>query len=305
MAKIVFGGAMSHSPMMNYPIPRDHDQVAVFKRAVAEMGRRIREVKPDVVVIFGPDHFRALFYDLMPAFVIGVGRVAGWGDWHTPIGPFATCPTLAKHVLKTTLTEGFDPASSYDIKVDHGVIQPVQLMDLADLPIVPVVFNAAGPPLPTPIRCHAFGAAVGRAIESFSDDIRVAIVASGGISHDPPVPSPESNDPEIVERAIHGRINGFAASKERETSLLENVTTLQGRINPEWDRYVLDRILQGAAAKLARELTTESIFTDGGNGAQEIRTWIAMAGALGDRKLHELCYEPINALVTGMGVIVS
>ncbi len=43
MAKIVFGGAMSHSPMMNYPIPKDHDQVAVFKQAVTEMGRRIRE----------------------------------------------------------------------------------------------------------------------------------------------------------------------------------------------------------------------------------------------------------------------
>jgi 2,3-dihydroxyphenylpropionate 1,2-dioxygenase len=242
---------------------------------------------------------------LMPAFVIGVGHVAGWGDWHTPIGPFITRPALAKHILKTTITEGFDPASSYDIKVDHGVIQPIQLMDLADLPIVPVVFNAAGPPLPTPIRCHAFGAAIGRAVESFPEDSRVAIVASGGISHDPPVPSPESSDPEIVERAIHGKTNGFAASKERETSLLENVDTLQGRINAEWDRYVLDRILRGDAATLARELTTESIFAAGGNGAQEIRTWIAMAGALGDRKLNELCYEPINALVTGMGVIVS
>jgi 2,3-dihydroxyphenylpropionate 1,2-dioxygenase len=301
----VFGGAMSHSPMMNYPIPKDHEQVEVFKSAIAEMGRRIRAAKADVIVIFGPDHFRALFYDLMPAFVIGVGSVAGWGDWNTPEGPFLTCPPLAKHILKSALNEGFDPASSYDIKVDHGVVQPIQLMDLADLPIVPIVFNAAGPPLPTPIRCHAFGAAIGRAIESFPEDLRVAIVASGGISHDPPTPSPESADPEIVERAIHGRTNGFAASKERETSLLKNVDKLQGRINAEWDRYILDHILSGKAATLARELTTESIFAAAGNGAQEIRTWIAMAGALGDRRLNEICYEPINALVTGMGVIVS
>jgi 2,3-dihydroxyphenylpropionate 1,2-dioxygenase len=167
MATIVFGGALSHSPMMNYPIDRDHDAVARFKSAVAEMSRLIHQASPDAIVIFGPDHFRALFCDLMPAFVVAVDRVQGWGDWNTPVGPFATSGALAKHIVAALLNTGFDPACSYDIKVDHGVTQPLQLMDLTEFPIVPILINAAGPPLPTPARCYEFGAATGRAVRSF------------------------------------------------------------------------------------------------------------------------------------------
>src|SRR5689334_5948471 len=103
MAKIVFGGAMSHSPMMNLPIPKDHDRVERFKVAVAQLASRLREAKPDVLVVFGPDHFRALFYDLMPAFTIGLDRVSGWGDWNTPVGPFLTNSHLADHIVQTCL----------------------------------------------------------------------------------------------------------------------------------------------------------------------------------------------------------
>src|SRR5438874_1995484 len=128
MAQIVFAGALSHSPMMNFPIEKDHDQVERFKAAVTEMGTRLREAKPDVLVMLGPDHFRALFYDLMPAFTIGVDRVAGWGDWNTPGGPFPTNTELAKHILNTALCEDFDLAFSHEIKVDHGITQPLQLL---------------------------------------------------------------------------------------------------------------------------------------------------------------------------------
>src|SRR2546421_6010496 len=112
MAKIVFGGAMSHSPMMNLPIPKGRDQVERFKNAVQELASRLRAAEPDVLVLFGPDHFRALFYDLMPAFTIGIDRIAGWGDWNTPTGPFVSQPELANHILHTCLAQDFDAAFS-------------------------------------------------------------------------------------------------------------------------------------------------------------------------------------------------
>ncbi len=52
-------------------------------------------------------------------------------------------------------------------------------------------------------------------------------------------------------------------------------------------------------------MNEQSIFEAAGKGAQEIRTWVAMAGALDDAPMHVLCYEPIDALITGMGVIAS
>ncbi len=295
MATIVFGGALSHSPLMNFPIAKDHGQVAKFQAAVDGLKQRLLESAPDIVMVFGPDHFRALFYDLMPAFVISVGVVKGCGDWNTPRGPFATNREFAGHVLQGLLDEGFAPAFSHDIQVDHGITQPLQLLNIAHLPVLPVLINAAGPPLPPPGRCYEFGAAVGRAIAAFPKDLRIAVLASGGLSHDPPAPSEEN--------AIHGRINGFAESRDRETSLMKKVDALQARINPEWDRMVLRHFEEGAVQSLAAGLTGETIFNEAGNGGQEIRTWIAAAGALGDPKMRLLSYEPIQALMTGMGVI--
>jgi 2,3-dihydroxyphenylpropionate 1,2-dioxygenase len=233
----------------------------------------------------------------MPAFVVGVEGISGWGDWDTPTGPFPAHPQLANHIVQTTLSENFDAAFSRELKVDHGITQPLQLMDLTRTPLVPIIVNAAGSPLPTPERCYRFGAAVGRAILSFPVDLRVAILASGGLSHDPPSPSDHN--------ALHGRTNGFASDRERETKLMRMADKLESRINPKWDHDVLDHFELGTVAKLAAEMTTESILEAAGRGGQEIRTWIAMAGAIGNRPMRVLCYEPIDALITGMGVICT
>lgn len=294
MAKIVFGGALSHSPMMNLPSAEPSDQVVRFKSAVQELTRRLQDSNAEVLLVFGPDHFRTLFYDLMPAFTIGVGEVRGWGDWNTPAGPFEVQTGLAEHIIESTLKDGFEPAFSREIKVDHGITQPLQLMNV-NLPMIPVVINCAAPPLPTPWRCYSFGAAIERAIRSWPENIRVALIASGGLSHDPPAPSREN--------ALHGRTNGFAASRERETLLMKRADELQARINPEWDRMVLDRFTRGEVSAFAATLNASSIHEAAGNGGQEIRTWLALAGALGDLRLNVLFYEPIAPLITGMGVV--
>src|SRR5205814_9802795 len=117
-----------------------------FTSALQEVRRRLEAAKPDVLVIFGPDHFRTLFYDLMPAFVIGIGSVEGWGDWDTPRGPFITHPVFAKYILDNVLRDGFEPAFSRDLKIDHGVTQPLQLLNATPTAIVPILINAAGPP---------------------------------------------------------------------------------------------------------------------------------------------------------------
>jgi len=297
MARIVFCGAMSHSPLMNFPSEKDREPIARFRAAVAVMAEQLHAARPDVVIIFGPDHFRTLFCDLMPAFALGTDHIEGWGDWNTPAGPFETNRELAEHILAAVFSEGFDAAFSREIKIDHGITQPVQLLELSDIPIIPIIINCAAPPFPFPSRCHHFGRAVGRAIRSFTSDLSVALVGSGGLSHDPPAPS--------AENAVHGRTNGFASSRDREAKLMSRIDSLQRRINSEWDRNVLDHFLSGRVDTLAAKLTTTEIDESAGSGAQEIRTWIAIAGASGDSPMRILFYEPIDALITGMGIVVA
>jgi 2,3-dihydroxyphenylpropionate 1,2-dioxygenase len=310
MAQIVAAGALAHSPLINKPPPdKDAPQIAAYRGYAADLGRRIMAVRPDVVLIFGQDHFRTLFYDMMPAFLVGTGRIDAWGDWDTPNGPFTTAPELARHIHRSLLVEGFDPACSYDLKVDHGITQPLQLCDLPEaLPIVPVLINTAAPPMPAPERCYAFGAAVGRAIASYSEASRVAVIGSGGLSHAPPNWDVESDDPadrETVERLIHGRAQVAKNAAAREANLVDNYQKFVHAISPEWDHAMLDRFARGDAAALAAELDAKAIEAGGGYGGQEIRTWLAMAGAAGNPAMEVLGYEPIEFLVTGMAAVAA
>jgi 2,3-dihydroxyphenylpropionate 1,2-dioxygenase len=301
----VFGGALSHSPLMNYAAPPDQ-QPAIdrFRAGVSELRRRLHAFKPDVVILFAPDHFRAAFYDNMPAFCLAVGDVQGWGDWSTPTGPFRIDRQLARYLVRSLLERSFDPAQSYDFKVDHGFSQAIELLSLEETPIVPVFINAAAPPLPAPGRCYDLGVAIHAAVSDYPHNIRVAVIGSGGLSHAPPsvsVDSDRADDALRVDRLIRGRRHVEASEAERERSLIASVARYEDRINPEWDRTFLTQLSSGRAQQYAATLTEAAIETAGGNGGQEIRAWLAAAGAA-PMPFETLAYEPVPFLITGMGV---
>jgi 2,3-dihydroxyphenylpropionate 1,2-dioxygenase len=294
---------------MNVAAPdADGPAIARFRSGVDELARRIHNARPDVVIVIAPDHFRSQFYENMPAFCVGVGELEGWGDWNTPVGPFRVHTSLARHILRSLLRLGFDPSHSHRMRVDHGLTQPIELLSLGDVPVVPIIINAAAPPLPPPWRVHAFGLALGAALRSFEGKLRVAVIGSGGLSHAPPSLSVESNDPADatrVERMIAGRDFVLSEAAAREANLIATVERYAPRINPNWDRAILSGFAAGDGATISRELDDEAIEREGGNGGQEIRTWIAAAAAAGDPRMDILCYEPIPFFITGMGVIVT
>lgn len=314
MGHLAAAGALSHSPLINVPPPADEaDAIARYRAAARRLGAHLRAARPDVLVIIGQDHMRSLFYDLMPPFVIGTGRVDAWGDWGTPRGPFNVHTALARHLHRALLADGFDPACSYDLRVDHGITQPFELLDLpVTTPIVPILVNTGAPPLPTPWRCYEFGETLAAAIQTFPGDLRVALVGSGGISHSPPMGAIDAVDPADTARVhamIHGRAEVEAKEQARQEGLISGVKAGKFRdsVRPEWDRMVLERLSRGEAASLARNLDEDSIDRDGGCGGQEIRTWLAVGGAadrhLGTAPMEVLGYEPIPFLITGMGAV--
>ena len=181
MARIEGFVAMSHSPFWdtNAPVSGPGE---TFVRGVAEARAAVARIKPDAVVIFGPDHFRNFFYDVLPPFCIGLESVVGFGDYGTPKGELPLDRALARAIQAGVTEAGFDPAVSLKMGIDHGLSQAYAVLEPSlKTPMVPIMVNASGSPRPTMRRCHAFGKAVGDAIRAMPDNKRVLILASGGV----------------------------------------------------------------------------------------------------------------------------
>jgi hypothetical protein len=108
-----------------------------------------------------------------------------------------------------------------------------------------------------------------------------------------------------VDKLIHGRQHTVRDEPEREERLLAAVRAgkFHGSIRSDWDHKVLRHLINGEAELLGRSLDQAAIDRDAGYGANEIRTWLAVAGACHGRKAELIGYEPIECLITGMGVI--
>ncbi|MEZ5294928.1 MAG: hypothetical protein R2697_01225 [Ilumatobacteraceae bacterium] len=127
------------------------------------------------------------------AFTIGVDRVVAAGEHGTPSGPQRTDPPAALALCQSLLDRDIDVAFSTDLQVDHGVSHAIQYLVPEGLPVVPLIVNVFGPPLPSLTRCLAVGEALRRAAAGLAGGRRVAVIGTGGLSH--AVPFPDWRDP--------------------------------------------------------------------------------------------------------------
>ncbi|WP_328610642.1 2,3-dihydroxyphenylpropionate 1,2-dioxygenase [Amycolatopsis sp. NBC_00345] len=298
---------LSHSPFWNLaPAGTPEEPGGHFTESAERLRAVATGLAPDVVVVFGPDHARNLFYDCMPPFCIGIGSVRGVGDYRTPRGDLPRAGPLAREIFEGVTARGFDPAVSLDLGIDHGLTQVyAKLFPALDVPIVPIVVNSGCPPLPSFRRCAGFGHAVGEAIRGAATAARVLLVGSGGLSHWPASISAEdpSITPEWRDFLIHGRPRVAELEPIREAraqALAAGEST--GRVNAEWDRALLERISLDPAV-LGR-LDAEDVEGLAGPGALEVRTWAAAAAAWGC-PLEWTAYEPVPDWITGMGMASS
>ncbi len=188
---------------------------AASRAAIDELGRIIRQADLDVLVIVSSDHKEIFRDELLPQFAVY------WGDTvrHVPltrqaldalppglaIAEVANYPLestvrrcsseLAVHIIRETSRAGFDPAASRELPAgaydDHGIphgwgfVMQQVLGGGTDIPaILPVFVNTFYQPNPPSARrSYEFGLALGQAIGSFPGDVKVGVVASGGLSH--------------------------------------------------------------------------------------------------------------------------
>ena len=267
---LVFAGICSHAPGITgrahlaNPAAKD-----AFHAAFHRLGDALHAAHPDVLVVIGAEHFGNFFMNNMPAFAIGMadeyeGPIEDpqWlGIARTKVpGNAALSKALIAEVMQTV-----DVAFAEEWKFDHAIAVPLHfLTPRYDVAVIPVNINCQGPPLTPLHRAWAFGEALRRAADKLHQ--RIAIVATGGISHWPATPD-------------------------------------SGKINEAFDREFLERWARNDEAALL-SYTDAQCYREGGQGAFEIRTFIALAAAAGGQgTVHYSQPVPIFAVSCTVGTM--
>ncbi len=183
MGKIVAAMATVHAPQLfTRPTTEDPAQLDADIAAMRELGKTLDETKPDVVIVIGSDHLETFFLSAVPTFAIIAGKTCK-ASFAGRDYELATHP-LAEELLDKLVDSGFDMVYSQDAVLGHSFAAVYEwVIEGRAIPVVPVFVNTYLPPLPKARRCEALGKAIREIVEKGSE--RVAIVASGGMSHYP------------------------------------------------------------------------------------------------------------------------
>jgi 2,3-dihydroxyphenylpropionate 1,2-dioxygenase len=302
---------MSHSPLLELSQPSP-DLTADVEGAFGAARKFIAEYDPELVVVFAPDHYNGFFYELMPQFCVGLDATS-IGDFGTSAGPLDVPRDIAEGAAQAALDAGVDLAVSLRMEVDHGAVQPLEILlgDRRARPVVPFFVNSVAPPFAPVSRVRALGRAVGGYLATL--DKRVLLLGSGGLSHEPPVPTLDTAPPAVVEGLIAGRhptAEARAARQDRVIAAARQFAAGAGNLkplNPDWDRTFLDQLAANDLDAIDR-YTNASIEELGGRSGQEIRTWIAAYAALsaaGGYDMEYRYYRPIPEFIAGFAVTTA
>ena len=299
---------MSHSPLLNLPGPSP-ELLEDIDSALTEAREFVRAFAPELVVVFTPDHYNGFFYRLMPPFCIGTAAT-GVGDYGTHAGPLDVPADIATACAESLWDAGVDVAVSTSMDVDHGTVQPLEaLFGSADaIPVVPIFINSVATPLGPIKRARALGAAVGEFVATL--DKRVLIVGSGGLSHDPPVPTLATAPPAAHGRIVHGEPMTADQRMARQTAVMTAAhdfahgDSALRPLNPDWDHALLELLDDNRVADVDG-WSNEWIAAEGGNSAHEVRTWVAAFAALaaqGEYETGARYYRAAPELIAGFAV---
>lgn len=303
---IVIGVGASHTTLMNthWDAVAHVDRAIAFRDGLAEAAELVRAARPDVAVIVGPNHFRGLWLDLMPAFTLGVGAVIAAGEHGTPKGPLRTDTDLAHALLDALLADEFDLAFSAALTIDHGVTHAIQyVLPGLDIPVVPLLVNTFAPPLPRLRRCVGLGYALGRALAG--TDRRVALISSGGLSH--ALAFPDWRDPHDDDERylVTSWLEGRGRWEEFEPRRRGIVVRGEARLAPDFDAEFLEAFERGELERWTKQPDLDDTLTArAGNGGNEIRTWLVLAAACGNAPARTIAYSAMPEWKTGMAVAV-
>lgn len=302
---------MSHTPLFGLN-PVDPAVEQTLSQAIDAARAAVKAFNPERIVLLGPDHYNGFFNELMPPFCVGSAATAV-GDYLTPAGPLNVDGDMAVALTSHLMDTGFDIALSRRMRVDHGFAQALQFLwgDSMDTPpLVPIFLNAvAQPGIPRLARCRDLGFAIGRFLDAQLH--RTLVIGSGGLSHEPPVPTLDHPDAAVRER-ITVRQEPTQAERDAKTQrvmaagmALASGTSGMKPLNPEWDREWMDAMDSGHFDPLLA-WSESSIDARAGLSAHESKTWLVARAALGTEGSTRCVlrhYQAIPEFIAGYGIL--
>ncbi len=265
MATIIGAVAASHTPTIGFAYDRNKQNDPVWApifEAFKPVQQWLADKKPDVLFVIYNDHVTSFFFDHYSAFALGVGdsyKVADEGGGARDLPPVKGHTGLSHHIGAALMADEFDMSFFQGKPLDHGCFSPLSMMwpHQPEWPgaIVPLQVGVLQFPIPSAARCYKLGQSLRKAIESYPEDLKVALVATGGLSHQ-----------------VHGERAGF------------NNTT--------WDEQFLD-LIENDPETLTR-MTQADYARLGGMEGAEVIMWLVMRGALSAniKRVHRSYYLP-------------
>lgn len=266
MAKLVGGIGASHSPTIGFAKDNNKENDPGWKpiftgfQVVQEW---VEKQNIDVLFMIFNDHITSFFFDHYSPFVLGVDdeyRPADEGGGPRQYPAVKGHLALSRHIAQSLVADEFDLSVFQKKNLDHGCFSPLSMIspqsDGWSGSIVPLQVGVLQFPIPNAKRCYKLGKSLRKAIQSFPDpDLRVAVVATGGLSHQ-----------------VHGERCGFN--------------------NIEWDQRFLE-LLEHDPESLTQMRLAEYAELGGMEGS-EVIMWLIMRGALSDKvnKVHSASYLP-------------
>ena len=275
MAEIVAAMAMTHSPGLTGWFTRaseDYQHQALT--ALAEMRRRLEEARPDVLVMFSNDHPLNWPINNVPEYTVGIAEAhvgpADWfDDWlgmekyrvpgHADLARFIVNEGARRRLALAWLRE--------EMQFDDGISVPTHYLNPdARFRLIPVTMNCTMPPIPTPARAYEVGRTMRDILTAWPGRERIAVVATGGLSHEPGGPR-------------------------------------YFWVDEEFDRWFLDLLKRGDHDTLLRECTLERMEAAGSGGTAELLAWVLVL-AFTRGPADVLAYMPAIAWRSGTGMVV-
>ena len=265
MARIVGGIGASHTPTIGYAKDTGKHNDPVWKPifdGFDAIRSWVTAKNVDVIFLIYNDHVTSFFFDHYSAFVLGIDdRYAAADEGGGPRNVAAARGHLglSQHIAKSLVADEFDMSFFQGKPVDHGFLSPISMLGNESGPwsgsVVPLQVGVLQQPMPSAKRMWKLGQALKRAIESYPEDLNVAVMATGGLSHQ-----------------VHGERAGF--------------------LNEPWDTEFLE-LLEKSPDQLVNMKLSEYAAKSGVEGA-EVVMWLIMRGALSEqvKLVHKQTYAP-------------
>ena len=273
MAEIVSVIALAHAPgCTGWLGSAPDDEQAEIVGGYARMREHLQAFRPDVIVGVANDHMLNQPLHDPPDFCVGTAA-----RWRGPAEFFKSWlaldgyevdghPHVAQALVKAGEAAGLSLDSRDDLLFDDNFSVPLHyLTPDYSVPLVPIHMNCISPPVPTPEISVRAGEVIARTIrDDLPDGMRVAVMGTGGLSHEPGGP--------------------------RYFTLDE-----------DFDRWFMALLEEGDLDKVCREATVEKMNAAGGGGTTELLAWMVAMAAAGGTRARSVFYVPSAEMRCGIG----